>query len=153
MSRGSVYLAGPIRYAGGFEEATAWRNDAYLWLNARNIDTYSPMRAKDYAREMWPDVAAGDGSIKGNVLSAPSGIVARDRFDVLRCDLVLANLTGTTRASLGTAIEFGWADANQIPVVLVARPGEEHYHAMLTEIAGWVVPTLDEALAVIDAVL
>jgi len=150
MFRGSVYLAGPIRQTGSLIEAIDWREKVAQVLNAEGIETFSPMRATAHLRR-WK--LAGDGSDPSHVMTRPSGILTRDRFDVKRADIVLANFLGATEASLGTAMEFGWADAWQIPVVMVVEDGNQHDHAMLNQVAGWRVPSLGEAVAVILGVL
>jgi nucleoside 2-deoxyribosyltransferase len=80
--------------------------------------------------------------------------MTRDRYDVMSSDVVLFNLLGTTTVSIGTCIEFGWADAFRKPVVLVMEPeGNLHDHPMVREAAGYIVPTLDEAVQVLDCIL
>ncbi len=48
-------------------------------------------------------------------------------------------------------MEIAWADAARNPVVLAMESGNAHDHAMVREAAGFVVPTLDEALDVVVA--
>jgi len=88
-----VYLAGPISgqsYAG----ATNWRKDAAADL-ADVAVCLDPMRGKGYLR--------GERGIKDQyseyTMSRAQGIVARDRWDVSRCDVVLMNLLGSTKVS------------------------------------------------------
>lgn len=156
MYRGSVYLAGPIRLCEDYGEATDWRETATDILEALNIKCYSPMRETDTWRTTWADFSGnGDGSHPSEILHSPAGLTARDRLDVERSDIMLANFLGAEdRASLGTALEFGWADAFGTPVVMVIEPdGNIHNHAMLNRIAGWRVSALMEAMHVIDSVI
>jgi nucleoside 2-deoxyribosyltransferase len=144
----TVYLAGPITgstYAG----ATDWREGARRELAKGGIVGLSPMRGKDY---LLADTSIKD-SYAAHVLSAMPGITTRDRFDVMRCDIVLLNVADAERVSIGSCIEIGWADAYRKPLILVASEGNAHWHAMVRQIAGFIVPTLDEALGVCKAVL
>jgi nucleoside 2-deoxyribosyltransferase len=151
----SVYLAGPITGLT-YDEGNDWRDAVIEELEAAGIVAYSPLRAKNFLREIGVLDAAGtpDSAYMGlNPLSEPKGITARDRFDATRSDVVLMNLVGAKRVSIGTMIEAGWADAARRPVVIAMEEDNVHRHAMLNEIAGFIVPTLAEAVAVVKAVL
>jgi hypothetical protein len=51
-------------------------------------------------------------------------------------------------------IEIGWADAHRIPIILVMeKEGNIHDHPMVRECVSFRVETLDEAMAVAEAVL
>lgn len=144
----SVYLAGPITGLS-FEGATDWRNDVSERLGAVGIDAYSPLRAKAYLKGVKEIADHYDDY----VLSCRKGITNRDRFDVSRCDVLFVNLIGSTKASIGTAIELGWADALRKPIILCMEEGNVHDHAMVNEVSGFVVRTLDEGVAVAKALL
>lgn len=145
----TVYLAGPIS-GQSYAAATDWRTVAERALNKHSIASLSPMRGKAYlsseqmVADHYPD----------KVLCTVKGITTRDRWDVMRCDVVLMYLAGAERVSVGTMIELGWADACRKPVVAVMEgPGNPHWHGMVREIAGFVVPTLDEALGIVVTLL
>lgn len=154
MSKKYVYLAGPITGQSYEDARHGWRETAHKALAEGSNGTVvglSPMRQHD--------ALAGIQDLPAMLLDHKSpmdtnkGITAKDRFDCLRSDLIIANFTGSKIGSLGTAIEFGWADANNIPVIMVVEPGNVHNHAMLTEIASFVVPTLEEAIDVVLTLL
>lgn len=151
----SVYLAGPITgltYDGGND----WRDAVRIELEDVGIDAWSPLRAKQFLRAIGVLDAAGtkeSAYIGLNPLSEPKGITARDRFDTMRSDLVVMNLLGAERVSIGTMIEAGWADAARVPLVVAMEEDNIHRHAMLNEVAGFIVPTLEEAVAVVKAIL
>lgn len=144
-----VYLAGPISglsYGG----CTDWRQYACEALSSVGIIGVSPLRAKDYLKN---ETAIGD-SYEQSVLSCARGITTRDRFDCVRADLLLVNLLGAERVSIGTMMEIAWADLSRIPVVLVIEPEKNvHDHAMVRECVGFRVQTLDEGLNVVKAIL
>lgn len=144
MSKPKVYLAGPISGLT-YEGATDWRTDVIHALADADIIGVSPMRGPEYLlsekviRDSYPEQA----------LSTVKGITYRDRFDVMTCDVVLMHVLGATKVSIGTMIEAGWADAFRKPVVLAMEPGNVHQHGMLETIAGWIVPTQEEAVHII----
>ena len=149
MSKKYVYLAGPISGESYAAARYGWRLQAHTELKAASegqIIGLSPMRqhhALENSDAIPSDMGEGNSCMDSN-----KGIVAKDRFDCLRSDLIIANFAGSTRASLGTAIEFGWADSANIPVIMVVEPGNIHNHAMLLEMASFIVPTVDEAIDV-----
>lgn len=152
---GSVYLCGPITGCTFEECKFGWREQVDEELAPLGIECYSPMRAK--VAEDFSDEAQESMSPMGsglNVLSTPRGLTERDRFDTLRSDLIFCNLLGTEKISAGSMIEFGWADALRIPIILVMEDeGNVHDHAMVRAMASWIVPTLEEGIMVARAVL
>lgn len=155
MAKPSVYLAGPITGLT-YDQGNDWRDVVRLDLEDVGIIGWSPLRSKQFLREIGVLDSAGtpDSAYIGlNPLSEPKGITTRDRFDTMRSDLVLMNLLGAERISIGTMIEAGWADAARVPLVVVMEEDNIHRHAMLNEVAGFIVPTLEEAVAVVKAVL
>lgn len=144
-----VYLAGPISgltYGG----ATDWRKQAVDVLAEAGIEGLDPMRGKDYLA----DVGVLEGSYEDWPLSTSQGITARDRFDATRCDLLLVNLLGATRVSIGSMLEIAWADSRRTPIVLVMeKEGNPHDHPMIRECAGFITDSLDVGMACCIAIL
>lgn len=147
MSMPKVYLAGPIS-GQSYDGATAWRTlvaDELL----DEIECYDPMRGKGYL--------SGEKGIKDHYdefnLSRTKGVVARDYFDVQRCDALLVNLLGATKVSIGTVMEIAWAYDKHKPVVLVMEKGNVHEHGMILECCGYVVGSLEEAIGLIRDIL
>lgn len=153
----TVYLGGPI--AGlGYAAATDWRDTAVVSLAAAGITGVSPLRAKEYLKHITDDIGFSATCTEyGHLspLSSARGIMARDRFDATRCDVMLVNLLGAQKPSLGTVIEIGWADLKRIPVVAVieADGSNVHEHAMVAEAIDFRCVSLDEALHVVKAIL
>lgn len=153
----AVYLAGPISgcsYAG----CTDWRDRAQDVLARSGIRGLSPMRAKEYLRGVESDVGFSSTCAEyGHLspLSGPRGIMTRDRFDATRCDVLLVNLLGATKVSIGTCLEIAWADLKRIPIVVaIERDGSNpHEHAMITEAIGFRCASLDEALHVVRSII
>ena len=127
MTRKKIYLAGPISGLTYAEGALGWRETIKALLP--EFDLFSPMRAKDFL--------ATEGVLEGSYdqmpMSSTNGILGRDRNDVKTGDLMIACFleapfrNGETILSLGTAMEFGWADAWRVPVIMVAVPTDCPY--------------------------
>lgn len=176
MSRPRVYLAGPITglsYGG----ATDWRIKAMNTLEVWGIDALSPMRAKTYLKDEKSIDGSADAYQRVHAISTPKGICTRDRNDTMRVDAVLMNLLGAEKVSIGSMIEIGWADAARVPLVVVMEPDREetvpvvvgpgfephrfetrkivnpHSHTMVNHLAGYIVPTLNEGLDIVKALL
>lgn len=145
----SVYVAGPITGLT-YEGSVNWREIVVRELERDFITVYSPMRNLSFLAHMqqMPD------AYEASYLSAAKGIVAQDRFDVIRADMVYANLLGAERVSIGTTIEMAWANAFNKPILVSMEPeGNPHDHAFIKEIAGWVVPSIEEAVYTIRHLL
>ena len=149
----TVYLAGPITGLT-YGAARHWWREEFAAMLPRHIIPLSPMRGKDFLM--------GEKDLKGdpdmyptNPLARPSGIIARDRNDVKTCDVVVACFLGAKdRPSMGTCVEFGWADAYRKPLVMVVEDeGNIHLHAFLTEIAGYQTNNLEEAAQIVKCLL
>ena len=157
MRKPSVYLAGPITGLS-YEDSIGWREQAIEALSP-DIDAFSPMRAKSYLRGT---VQIGM-SYESIPLSSQRGIMCRDFFDCTQRDLLLVNFKGAKNVSIGTVMEVAWAYGARKPIVAVMEPtvqadniadrGNPHNHAMVMEAIPFVVPTMDEALFIIRAML
>ena len=171
----TVYLAGPITGLTYGNARHGWRDEFTLMLPP-HIIPLSPMRGKDAL--MGVDEMQGDPDMyPSNALCAPSGIISRDHNDVKNCDVMVACFLGMSerKSSIGTCVEFGWADAYRKPVVmvveddpnlptvdkdgissLVVNHGKErniHLHTFLTEIAGFRTNNLEEAAQIVHCLL
>jgi hypothetical protein len=147
-------LAGPITglsYAG----CTDWREVAARDLKAAGLKGLSPMRGKEYLAKLKTISGTGEDYADMGVLSLPRGVMTRDRFDCTRCDVLLVNLLGAEKVSVGTVMEIAWADLKRIPIVVAIEHDKSnpHEHMMISEAIGYRTPSLDEALHVVKAIL
>jgi nucleoside 2-deoxyribosyltransferase len=143
-----VYLAGPIQ-GMDYLDVVRWRNEISDELLKDDIIALSPFRGKSHLKGK---------KIKGyddHVISCERGLTTRDRYDVMKnCDLFLANFLGATQISTGTMIEYGWADASRKPIItVIEKKGNVHDHAILRELTGFRVESLDEGIEVIKSIL
>lgn len=143
-----VYLAGPISGLT-FDAAEGWRHAFSSAVDDR-IECFSPLRGKDFL------ACRGilEGSYPEEPLATDQAITARDRHDCTNADLVVFNLLGTTRVTIGTMIELGWADAHRIPAILVIeKEGNPHDHPMVRQTTQFRVDNLEDALALTELIL
>ena len=170
MLHKTIYLAGPIAGLSYEDARNGWRKD-FAALMPDHIQCLSPMRAKQFLSGVKK--LAFEANAYDNPLATAKGIVTRDRNDVKTCDLMVANFLGAQKGSLGTAMEFGWADAWRKPVILIiekdgviqpevqaskttrwqAEKINPHFHPMLTASAGYVVDTIEEAAYIAKHIL
>ncbi len=162
MKTFKVYLAGPINGLT-YEASEEWR--AYIAKHAPDhVQTYTPMRGKEFLNK--PGNVLDDQRFHysnqspdhhyDHPLLTPKAILSRDFYDVRSSDVIIANLTNTSRVSIGTVMEIAWAYQAQIPVILIIEPiGEAsvHHHPMVMESANFIVHTLWEAVDVLKAIV
>lgn len=148
MRQYHVYLAGPITGLS-FDECVNWRED-FIEKLPQQIIGLSPLRGKDYL-EHEQEVKMDYAHL---VLSSERGLTTRDYRDVKNSDLILVNLLGAKKVSIGTVMEIAWARAFQIPVILVIdREGNVHDHPMIRDSVGYRVDNLEEALWLTKVIL
>ena len=123
------------------------------FLRGHGIRGMSPLRGKQYLRELGELNTLNPKESLAGVLSSPKGIMSRDFYDCTTCDAVLFNLLGAQKISIGTMMELAWCYQNHTPAIAVMEPGNIHEHAMVNEAIGFRVHTLAEALQVCCAVL
>lgn len=145
-----IYAAGPMTGLV-FEEALQWRDTLSKELDPK-IVVLSPLRGKDFLSGTV--FHCGDyGTI--NPLSTMKAITNRDRNDVMRSDLVFANLLGAKTVSIGTVLELAWADSKRIPIVLLMESDSTnpHEHCMIREICPFVTDNFNEGIEITRNIL
>lgn len=102
----------------------------------------SPMSGKDYLR-------AEDGSRPmgyHHPLSTDRAIIGRDYWMVHQADVVLVDLMGAERISIGCMMELAWAYHERKHTVLVMEAGNLHHHLFVFQAADVTYPSLDDAV-------
>lgn len=134
-----IYLAGPI---SGYthDESEEWR-DEFKALMPPSIKCYSPLRGKRFLREKGVITQ----SYSDTPFSTDKGILARDHDDCRRADLIVANLVGAEKISIGTVMEIAWGHAYRNPVLAIMDPGSVHDHPMIREAVSYRASTVYEA--------
>ena len=138
-----VYLCGPIT-GTKFDQATEWREYGISKFFPEIIAIDPTRDNPSTTRESeQPD----NSERRLNRLYNGADVVARDRFDIMRSDIILVNFLGAEKVSIGSVGEIFWADAWRKPVVIVReKSGNIHDHDMLNAIAGWIFNDLDPAI-------
>lgn len=143
-----VYLSGPMTGLS-YDGATQWRAEAAAGLGSA-ITALSPARNLGHLAA----VEALDQAYTDNALTLPCGITTQDRWDAMRCDVLLVNVLGATKVSIGTVMEVAWADAARTPIVLVIEDaGNPHDHVMVAQVAGYRVTSLAHGIAIVRHLL
>jgi len=141
-----VYLAGPMTGLT-YLEASVWRNWTSRRLAEFDIGCFNPFRG--IPESEFDNSPTGDKTAK-NIFATQRGIVSRDFADVIRSDVVLANLRGARKHTIGTCFEMAWAYLARIPLVVVMEEdGSVFDHPFVREAANWIVRDLETAVEVI----
>lgn len=153
----TVYLAGPISGLT-YDEATGWRHAAQEVLAKSGIKAISPLSAAVHLRNhkgLLTDCEIVPGlECVVQAMSTPTGVVTRDKFYCLNTDVMILNLLGSKRVSIGSMVEVGWANARNIPIVLVMEEtGNFHEHAFVTECCQFRTTNVSDALHIVKAIL
>lgn len=148
-----VYLAGPVTGLS-WDEATTWRTKATRELKQWGIHCYSPLRDKPHLKNSKAIGAFDDAPTTGGHYTDISRyITARNRHDCLTADIVLMNLLKAKRISIGTMIEVGWADAGEIPLILVMNRDNIHNHPMVIDPAAAIVDSIEDGIELVRSYL
>lgn len=151
---GVVYLAGGIAGLTG-AEARRWRDTARECFQVYGLEVRDPMRDSwafhdDYV--ISPDF--NDYKNLSMFLSSRA-IMSRNFNDIRQSEVLLVNLLGAPRPSLGTVMELGWAYALQKPtVVVMENSGNPHdAHPMICEATDVRVSNLADGIRAVAVLL
>lgn len=141
-----VYLAGPILGRTG-PEANRWREYVAEALAEHDIIGISPLRCEPIIGERY------DGNYPDDRFGTSRAISAKNRFDVMACDLVFAYMPDTCPMSIGTLGEIFWADAYGKQVILVSDSPSLWDHPVLDAAVDWKLSTIHEGIDVCVGIL
>jgi len=155
-----LYLAGPISGLS-YKEATTWREEVARELTRFGVKCLSPLRAEVHLRNhegLLSDCQTPEENLAAGcqvlAMSTQRGVVERDKFDCTRCSVLFINLLGAKKISVGSMIEIGWANANNIPIVLIMEDEHNcHDHAFVRECAAFRTPHISEGVEIVKAIL
>ena len=134
-----VYLAGPI-VGHTHEEAFGWRERMADALQNMNIVAIVP----------GADCELGeDGVLREAQRKVGLRAASADNAAIKYSDVVLVNLLGAHRVSIGTMVELGWAREMNKPVLTVLEKGGLHDHPFVEWCSTVVVSTLEQALDIL----
>lgn len=140
--RGVIYLCGPIT-GQSLDDARNWRQKVIQEL-ADCAVCIDPTR--DSPDTTQRSAAPGTQILDAKRLRHGQATACRDRFDVSRCDIVLACFLEAKKVSIGSVGEIFWADALRKPLIIVREDDNPHNHDMLNALAGWIFDDLSHAV-------
>lgn len=164
---GIVYLSGPITGLSYQDARFGWRETVARQLTVSHykvsdydptvavaelsgIKVLSPMRHEAHLAEM----ESIDKHYPEHFFSKAKVIVEKDRLDIKRSDIMLVNLLGATKVSIGTVSEIAMAYEQGKQTVLVMEDhGNVHDHPFVTELVSLRLNNLDDAVAAIKSLL
>lgn len=150
----TVYLSGAMS-AVSWEAAEEWRKYAAEILKEAGINSYTPLRGKEFLSKLkkigdYETAVNKDGL--GNGFAVDSAILHRDYHDVAVADLVLVNLWGAPDVSIGTVAEIAWAHKDRTPIVgLWEGKSNPHNHPFIRQMIPFMVESEDLAAGLNEA--
>lgn len=169
--KGSVYLSGPIAGLTYDQARYGWRMTVAAQLEL-GIKVLSPMRHEGHLAEV-PGPLDPAGQLD-HFFSGSKIIFEKDMLDIQRCDLMLVNLLGATKVSIGTVAEIGMAAALGKKIILVMEDAGQmvtgydfvdelivgytydnnpHEHPFVTVPASLRLNNLDDAIHAVNSLL
>lgn len=140
-----VYIAGKISGYGYDEVVDYFRRTADR-LEKTGYETMHPMLGKDALRTEITLKSEG----YGNPESTNHAIIERDRWMVENSDIILCNLSNTSRVSIGSVMELAWAEYLHKLVIVVMEDTNIHRHAFILEAADVIFETIEEAFIYLE---
>ena len=141
-----IYLARPISGCD-YDEVVSYYRKTSVILKARGYEVMHPMVAKNLLR--------GENRIKPSGYTAPlctdHAILERDRWMVQRSDVVMMNLLGARRVSIGCVAELAFGHVYGKYNVVLMEKENLHRHAFVLDMASIIFETEDEALTYLHA--
>lgn len=153
---GTVYLSGPITGETYNNARYGWRKDFADMLEP-GIKVLSPMRHEGHLAEIRGKMT--ENKLKPfatNLFSHGKMIVAKDFLDIDMSDIVLVHIKGAKIVSRGTLVEIGYAKAKGKTIITVMEDppkGNPHDYPFVIENSNAVLPTLEDAAAVVNSLL
>ncbi len=145
----TVYLAGPI--AGATRAAANnWRNGLSQRLERHGIRGISPLRCEPIIGNRY-DLTYDDPRF-----GSARAIHSKNYLDTMACDMVLCyfpRVLVEKRPSYGTLIELGWAHGARKPTIVVTDYPPLRDHPVVSQCAGWLLQSLEQAEQVLVGML
>lgn len=144
-----VYLCGAMSGLL-FEQARIWRDKATKFLySLRDPRTKEPLYHILNPLRGHVDLRGHLLTPTYNDVTAEKKDIRRDRYDVIRSNIVLANLTDSekiNRVSIGSVFEISWAAELEKFLIVIMTESNPHWHSFVRDAASIILPDLDEAL-------
>jgi hypothetical protein len=111
-------------------------------LTEYGYNVFHPMIGKNFLRTEMSFKAVD----YRHPLTCNHSIFNRDRWMVLKADVIYANFLGTKIVSIGSMFELAWASFNNKLVIVTMEEDNIHRHAFVMEGASTIFTTEEETL-------
>lgn len=125
-----IYLAHQITGLS-YDQVMDYYGEMVAYTRGLGYDVLHPMTGKGFLRV---DEYKAEGYDEEPTTKAHA-IFERDRWMVTQADVLLIDLTGMTRASIGCMMELAWGSILGKHTIVVMEPDNPHRHAFVTEAA------------------
>ena len=146
MKNLSVYLAHPIS-GHTFGEVVEYYKDSIAQLKDVGYTVYDPVTM--YAGNINAEEVCAPADLTGPLINNHA-LFERDKWMVSKVDVVLADLTGATKASIGACMEMAWASLLGKHLVVVMKKDNPMYHGFVIEAADVILEDFEEAVEYLD---
>nr|WP_319384391.1 hypothetical protein [uncultured Roseibium sp.] len=145
-----VYLTGPI--TGSTDDAIlSWREKARELISC-DADVIDPA-SLPYNSSLSYRLSEGPQEALARQMHGRL-VVNRNKRLIGSADVILANFLSADHSSIGSIGELFWADALQVPIVIVREPvGNVHDHAMINALASSITHTLNDGCVAVLNIL
>jgi len=137
-----IYTAHPIS-GDSFENVVEYYEGLKEILIQIGFDVLCPMTGKSYLRT---EIKFKEHGYENRPVSTNHAIVERDRWMVGQSDIVLIDLTGAERVSIGCMFELAWAMNMNKHTIVVMEKENIHRHAFVIDSADIIFESLVDAL-------
>jgi len=144
-----IYIAHQISGLGGQEVIDYFENTKTI-LQALGFQVFSPMTAKGYFRN---EIKFKEHGYEGLPVSTNHAIFERDKWMVSQADVVLTDLTGMKRNSIGCTMELAWASLLGKHTIVVMEKDNPHRHAFILEAGDIIFEQLGEAFLYLEKLI
>jgi hypothetical protein len=123
---------------------TAWRNDAKEQLISAGYRVHDPLTGE---KDLWPEHHM-DAKHKTKVPPSVAGAtLSKDLRQVLDSDIILANLKGARKVSIGSVMELAWGLLEHKYILIVKGKRGAHAHPWIDKSQRFkIYSTIEEAL-------
>jgi len=141
-----LYLAHPISGESGDDVFAYYER----WVNnlkgTTDFEVLHPMTAKGYLR---PEIKYKKSGY-GQPISTNKAITRRDAWMVSQADIVLIDLTGARRVSMGCICELAWAWLLRKHTIIVMEEDNIHQHGMVIHQADIIFAKMESAWSYLE---
>lgn len=147
--KGTVYLSGPITGQSYNMARYGWRKYVSDRL-APGITVLSPMRHEGHLKEIG---IINEANLPDHFFTKSKIIVQKDKLDIQRSDIILANFLGAKTVSKGTLVEIGMAYAMDKTIIACLEPRGNPNDSFFVHEPSLVLASLDQAIEAINSLL